>query len=185
MGQRLDRYHGICPGFLALIEALGLGAKAQCEVRCFDKSPSQILVAVPGVAFAFLLAVAEALTIDTARIGGKVADGGKAVNWPRFQQDDGGENATNAGNAGQQGVVRSFANPLLQTLFKEVDLRARGGDDRKVAVHRQSDIRRESRWIDVTRSQALDDVAGDFFRLLAMPLPRTGSLGGSCCNGRR
>lgn len=116
VGQRLDCYHSVCPGFLALVETLGFGAEAQRKVRRFDKSPRQILVAVPGVAFAFFLAVARVLAIDATRIRGKVADGGKAVDGARFEQDDGGENAANfnpAATAAAGGQLDDLQTQLL------------------------------------------------------------------------
>jgi hypothetical protein len=50
--QRLDRHHGIRPGFLALVETLGLGTETQRKVGRFDKGPGQILVAILGIALA-------------------------------------------------------------------------------------------------------------------------------------
>ena len=136
--QRLDRHHVVCLGFLAFVEPFGLGAEAQREVGRFDEGPGQVLVAVLGVAFAFLLAVADALAIDAARVGGEVADVGEAVDRPRLQQDRGRQHAADARHAGEQGVLRSLADAFLQTLFKQVDLRAQRGDDRDVALDRQS-----------------------------------------------
>jgi hypothetical protein len=74
VGECLDRHDGVGLGFLALVETLGLGTKAPCKIRRFDKSPGQVLVAAPGVAFAFLLAIADTPAIDATRLGGKVAD---------------------------------------------------------------------------------------------------------------
>ncbi len=39
--QRLDRYHVICPRFLALVEAFGLSVVAQRKVGRLDKGPGQ------------------------------------------------------------------------------------------------------------------------------------------------
>src|SRR6266478_3429989 len=56
--QRLGGNDVVGPGFLALVETLGLGAKAHGEVRRLDECPGEVFVAVLDVAFAFLLAIA-------------------------------------------------------------------------------------------------------------------------------
>jgi len=55
---RFDRYHAMALGLLSLIEAFNPRIVSDREVGRFDKRPSQILVAVLGIAAAFLLAVA-------------------------------------------------------------------------------------------------------------------------------
>ena len=79
VGQGFARDDRIGSGFFALVETLGVGAKTQREVRRLDKCPGQILVAVLGIAFAFLFAVAQALAIDAARIGSELAGAGKPL----------------------------------------------------------------------------------------------------------
>jgi hypothetical protein len=66
--QRLGRYRSVRPRHLAFVETLGLGIKSQGKVCRFDKGSRQVFVAIPCVAFAFLLAVADPLTIDAARL---------------------------------------------------------------------------------------------------------------------
>ena len=58
--QRLDGHDAVSLALLVFIEALGLRAVTHGEVRRFHKGPGQVLVAVLGVAFALLLAVALA-----------------------------------------------------------------------------------------------------------------------------
>src|SRR5712691_11491967 len=53
--QRLGGNDVVGPGFLAFMEAFGLGAKALGEVRRLDECPGKIFVAVLDVAFALLL----------------------------------------------------------------------------------------------------------------------------------
>ena len=47
---RFDRYHAMALGLLSLIEAFDPCIVSDREVGCFDKRPSQILIAVLGIA---------------------------------------------------------------------------------------------------------------------------------------
>src|ERR1700680_3447334 len=58
--QSLGRQDAIALALLAFIEALGLRAVAPGEVRRLDEGPGEVLVAVLGIAFTFLLVVALA-----------------------------------------------------------------------------------------------------------------------------
>ena len=117
--QRLDCHHVIRPRFLALVEPFRLGAVAQREVGRLDKGPGQILVAVFGVPFPLLLAVAGAHAVDAARIGSKVAWSRETINRPCFQQDRGRQHPTDPGHAGEQFVLRSLCDFFLQDAFQE------------------------------------------------------------------
>lgn len=77
--QRLDRHHVVGLGLLSFVETLRLGAVTQREVGRLDEGPGQVFVAVLGAPFPFLLAVAGAHAVDTARVGGEVAGRSKAV----------------------------------------------------------------------------------------------------------
>ena len=118
--QRPGCHHRIFSEFLVFVEPFDLREEAQGKVRCFDKSPGQILVVILGIALAFLLAVANSV---------------KTLNRPCLQQDDGREYAANAENAVQPCIVRSISHPSLQTLFKEIDLRTKDENDREVASY--------------------------------------------------
>src|SRR5260221_1521366 len=120
--QRLGGNNVVGPGLLALVETLGLGAKAPGEVRRLDECPGKIFVAVLDVAFTFLLAVAGVHAVDAARIGRKVADVGEPIDRTGFQKNDGRERLADARYAGQQAVLRSGLDPFLQALFKDLDL---------------------------------------------------------------
>src|SRR5437879_10456217 len=105
--QRLGGDDVVCLGLLALVESLGLGAKAPGKIRRLDECPGEIFVAVLGVAFAFLLAIARVHTVDAARVRGKVADVGEPIDRTGFQKNDGSERLADARHAGQKAVLRS------------------------------------------------------------------------------
>lgn len=120
--QRLGSDDVVGLGFLAVMEALGLGAKAPGEVRRLDEGPGEILVAVLDVAFAFLLAIAGEHAVDAARVGRKVADVGKPIDRTGLQNNDGRERLADARHAGQQAVLRSGLDAFLQALLQNLDL---------------------------------------------------------------
>ena len=66
--QCLDRDCVVRLCFLPFVKSFGFSAVAQGEVGSFDKSPGQVFVAVLGVSFAFLLAVAGATAVNAACI---------------------------------------------------------------------------------------------------------------------
>jgi len=66
--QRLDRHHVVRPGLLTFVEPFCFGTEAQCEVGRLDEGPGQVFVAVLGVAFTFLLAVADPPAVDAAEV---------------------------------------------------------------------------------------------------------------------
>ena len=88
---------------LAFVEPFRLGAVAQRKVGRLDEGPGQVLVAVPGVAFPLLLAVAGAHTVDATCVGGEVAGGSESLDRPGFQQDRGGQHLADARHAGEAG----------------------------------------------------------------------------------
>src|ERR1700756_3784942 len=94
--QGLARENRVRPGLLAFVETFGLGAEAQREVGCLDECPGQIFVAVPDVAFAFLLAVAHVLAVHTTRVRSEVARAGEALDRPDLQQNDASQNRPDA-----------------------------------------------------------------------------------------
>ena len=132
MCQCLARDYRIGPGFVALVELPGFGAKAHREVGRLDECPAQVWISVPGIAFALLLAVAHALAVHAPRVGGEVASAGEMFDGPGFQHDHGGKRLTNAGHRGQQGVVRVWRDLFLKTLFHDGDLCGERSDDRDV-----------------------------------------------------
>ena len=73
MRHRFDRHNPVGLRFFSLVEALDLGAKPNREVGRLDVGPSQILVAVLGIALAFFLAVTDFLTPDTPTVGSVVS----------------------------------------------------------------------------------------------------------------
>ena len=100
--ERLDGDDAVGPGFLALVEAFGLRAETQCEVGRLDIRPRQILVAVFGIAFAFLLAVADVFAVDAATVGSVVADFGKTLDRSRLKEDDACQDGTDSRRRLQQ-----------------------------------------------------------------------------------
>jgi hypothetical protein len=90
----------------ALIEAFDPGVKANRKVRGFNKSPTEILVAVFGVPLAFDFPMTEPLTLHAATIRGNVPHARKARHRPRFQQDCHGENIPNPGHRFEPGHRR-------------------------------------------------------------------------------
>jgi hypothetical protein len=58
VGHRFNSHNPVAFSGFALIETFGLFVKADCEIGRFNKGPGQILIAVFGVALAFLFAVA-------------------------------------------------------------------------------------------------------------------------------
>ena len=87
MRHRFKRNHPVTFGGFTLIEAFGLLVKTDCKVGGFNKSPSQVFIAVFAVALAFLLTIAWFFTAGTAAIGGEVAYVGKASNITGLQCD--------------------------------------------------------------------------------------------------
>jgi hypothetical protein len=73
-------------GGLALIKAFRSIVVAYREVGRLDKGPSQVFIAVFGIAPAFLFAIAEFLTADTATIRGEVDNLPKALDTADTQQ---------------------------------------------------------------------------------------------------
>ena len=65
--QSLDCQDAVRPALLAIVKASGLRAVTHCEVRCLDKRPREILVAIPGIAFTLLPAVTLSLRLSTQR----------------------------------------------------------------------------------------------------------------------
>src|SRR5258708_30066879 len=128
MRKRLGGADVVGPGFLALVETSGLGAKAPGEVRRLDEGAGEIFVAVLDVAFALLLAIAGVHAIDAARVGRKVADVGEPIDRTRFQKNDGSERLADAWHAGEKAVLRSRLDALLQAFFKNLDLCLQRGD---------------------------------------------------------
>src|SRR5258708_7149205 len=105
--DRLERHDAVTLALLALVEALGLRAIAQREVGRLHEGPGQVLVAVLGVAFTLLLAIALAPAIHTATVGAEVTHAGKARDRPRLQHDRGGQRLTDAGYRLQQPIFRA------------------------------------------------------------------------------
>src|SRR5258708_4933749 len=120
--QRLGGDNFVGLGFLALVEALGLGAKAHGKIRRLDECPGEIFVTVLDVAFAFLLAIAGVHAVDAARIGRVVADVGEPIDRTGFQKNDGGERLADAGHAGEKAILRARLDVYLQALFEYLDL---------------------------------------------------------------
>ena len=89
MRQRLNGDHVLGFRFLPLVKSLCLRVEAKGEIRRLNKEPSQILVAVPSVSLAFFPAVARVRTVHAAGVGCEVADIGKALYRPRFQNQYG------------------------------------------------------------------------------------------------
>lgn len=76
--QCLGGHHAIGFGFLLVKEASGLITETPGEVGCFDECPHQVGITIPGVAFAFFLAIRITGTVYTAGVGSKIAHFGKA-----------------------------------------------------------------------------------------------------------
>src|SRR5205823_14332073 len=89
--QSLGRQDAIGLAFLAFIETLGLRAVPPREVRRLDEGPGEILVAVLGIAFTFLLLVALAYAIHAPAVRTEVAHLGKACRGAHLEHDRGGE----------------------------------------------------------------------------------------------
>src|SRR6266446_3973651 len=120
--DRLERHDAVALALLALIEALGLRAITQREVGGLHKGPGEVLVAVLGVAFALLLAIALTPAVHTATVGAEIAHAGKARDRPRLQHDRGGQRLTDAGHRLQQTIFRSQLHPLFEPLLQHRDL---------------------------------------------------------------
>ena len=99
--QRLGCLRPVGLGELLGIETFRLRTEARREVRRLDKRPRQVLVAVLGIAFAFLLAVTQAHTVATVRIGGEISHLGKATDAADLEQDDDGQHLADTGNTVQ------------------------------------------------------------------------------------
>jgi hypothetical protein len=96
--DRLQGDHLMAFTLPTLIEPFDLRVKADGKVGRLHKCPSQIRIAVFGVASPFDLAVAQALALDAATVGGKISDVRKASNRPRFSHNRQRQNVANAGH---------------------------------------------------------------------------------------
>jgi hypothetical protein len=122
VSQGLACEYRIRPGFLALLELPGIGAKLHGEVGRFNECPAQVRVYVPGIAFALLLAIAYTPAVHAPRVGGVVTCAGEAFNGPDFQQDHCSRCLTNVGHRGQESVVGTWRDFFMKTLFHDGDL---------------------------------------------------------------
>ena len=138
--QRLDRHHIVRLRLLPFVESFCLGAVAQREVSRLNEGPGQVFITVLGVAFSFFLAVTGAYAVNAPGVGRKVARRRKTANRPRFEQDRGRQDSTNAGYAGQQAIFRSLRDPFLKSLFKAVNLGGKRRNDRHVGLDRQGNV---------------------------------------------
>jgi len=55
--ERFGRYGTIALTLFALVKTFRLRAVAQCKVCRLDKGPTEVVIAILGIAFAFLFAV--------------------------------------------------------------------------------------------------------------------------------
>jgi len=131
--QRFDRHHVVCLGLLPIIETFRLRAVSQREVGRLDKGPGKIFVAVFGVAFALLFVVAGMHAIHAARVGGKVAGGGKPLDRSGFQQNRGRQNLADARCAGEKTILRPCPYTFLQALL--VTAAALNADETGISLH--------------------------------------------------
>ena len=85
-------------GLFSLIEPFCQWLEAHSKMSALREGPGQVFVACFGIACAFLLAIAGALTVNTAAIRRKVARTGKAMDITGFQHDGQPEYFSNTGD---------------------------------------------------------------------------------------
>ena len=161
MGERLGGDDIVGPGLLSFIEALRRRVVAPREVGRLDKGPSQILVAVLGIALPLLPAVAGVPALDAACIGGVVADIGKAPDRAGFEQNHGGKGPADPRYALQQSVLGTVNQLLLDAPFNYLNLYAEGCDHSNVGLKRKLHIVRQRHHLDVGQTKPLDLVTTD------------------------
>src|SRR6266850_8535114 len=71
--ESLGGHDRISLPFLALVETLGLRAVAQRKACRFYEGPSEVLVAILGVAFAFFLTIALPQAVNATAVGTEIA----------------------------------------------------------------------------------------------------------------
>src|SRR5215831_16828018 len=150
--ERLERQDPIRSALLAIIETPGLRTAAQRKVRRFHERPGEILVAVPGVAFALPLAVALLQAVDTAPVRTEVP-------YPTKSNDGGRQDLADAWHGLEQAVLRTQDHSLLEPLLERLDLLRQRLADRTIGLHRERNIRRKSELIDLLGRQPFDRLA--------------------------
>ena len=97
-GNGPDGDNTIRLGLFSFIEPLCQWLKTYRKMCRLREGPGEIFVAGFGIAFAFLFAIAGALTVNTTAVRGKVARTGKAIDSAGFQHDGQPEYLSNAGD---------------------------------------------------------------------------------------
>src|ERR1700722_7293966 len=120
--QSLDRQDAVRPALLAIVKASGLRAVTHCEVRCLDKRPREILVAVLGIAFTLLPAVTLPQAVNTATVGTEVADLRKAADRPGLEHERGRGPGADTRHRPEQAVLGTQTHALPQSLLQRFNL---------------------------------------------------------------
>ena len=167
MGQSLNSDNIVRPGLLPFVKPLRFRTVAQGKMGRFNKRPGQVLVAVLGIAFPFLLAVARMLTIDAACIRSKVTRAGKAINRSRLQQDRRGQYPNNARNARKKIVLGGDFDGFLETFFKQINLRTQRSNHGNVGFDGQCHILWNRHLVNDFGRQTLHLIATDASTALA------------------
>jgi len=122
MRDRFECDDTVALGGLALIKPFRPVVVAYREVGRLNKGPGQVFIAVFGIAPAFLFAVAEFLTADTATIRGEVADLPKALDTASFQHDRQHQHLPDTTDTQQIAVARIQFGLSQDGAFQHFDL---------------------------------------------------------------
>src|SRR6266498_1028671 len=117
VSHRFDLYHGLSLGFLSLIEPSNQRFIANGKIGRFHKRPTEILIAVLGIALAFAFAIADLLTAHTPAVRSEVADTGKSPDISGLQHDR--ERQSLPDPAHRQKIAKRMLQlyPLFDNLF--------------------------------------------------------------------
>lgn len=142
--ERLHGYHGHAPGLLALIEASRLRTAAHGNSSSLDEDPREVLVAVLGIAFAFLHAVRDAPAFNAPTVGTELADSAETGNGARLQHDRGCECHSDAGCSFEDCELGTQFYFAMKYLLDYPDPCLQSAHDREVCGQGSLDMRRQT-----------------------------------------
>jgi hypothetical protein len=101
-----------------MCKMLGFDEKPRVEVGCFGEDPRQILVAILGVTFTRLLAIAPALAVETVRVRCEILRAPEALDESNLKQNDAGEDRPDAEHSSERRVLCARLRPFCKRLLR-------------------------------------------------------------------